>query len=214
MQIVDLTHPMLEGMPVFPGDPVPHIAPACTLTQDGIRLSALSMGSHTGTHMDAPAHVLPQGETLDAAAPGRFLGRGVVLDCRHYSSLIPATVLDALEGALEADYLLLHTGWSRMWGKPGYFTSYPVPDAALAERLAVGGWKGIGIDAPNVDPAENTPLANHRVLLHSGKLIVENLCRLEQLPPKPFWFCALPLLWKGSDGAPVRALAIWEDEDG
>ena len=78
--IVDLTHMIEAGMPVYPGDPEVTQESASTMTRDGCRVARLTLSSHTGTHMDAPAQILSQGTTLDQLPVSQFCGRAAVLD--------------------------------------------------------------------------------------------------------------------------------------
>ena len=82
MKMLDLTHCITPEMPVYPGTEPPRLTAACTMEKDGFRETLLEMCSHTGTHMDAPAHMLPKGRTLDDFPAETFAGRGFVLDCR------------------------------------------------------------------------------------------------------------------------------------
>lgn len=90
MTVIDLTHTIREDMPVYPGTEPPRLTTACTVSQCGYRETLLHMYSHTGTHMDAPAHMMDGAPTLDSFGPDRFVGRGYVLDCRGQSR-IPRT---------------------------------------------------------------------------------------------------------------------------
>ena len=78
--LIDMTHTITPEIPVYPGDPAPVLAKAATLTKDGYRSTSLQFCSHTGTHMDAPAHLLQDGRTLDDMPMSQFSGRATVLD--------------------------------------------------------------------------------------------------------------------------------------
>lgn len=212
MHVVDFTHKLLADMTVFPGTPGPALEKAALLERDGYRETALAICSHHGTHMDAPAHILPTGQTLDAMAPERFIGTALVIDCTDAQ---PDSVL-GLERIAPvrhladcADFLLLQTGWDRFWGDDRYPEHYPVLGEDLADYLVAYGKKGVGVDTISVD-AMGPQLACHRRLLDAGVLIVENLRGLEQAGTELFTFCALPLHYGDADGAPVRAIGILE----
>ena len=83
MKVIDLTRPLVSGMPVFPGDPPVTIERVRTHDEDGFEVSRICMGSHSGTHLDAPRHFFPEGATLDEFPAGRFVGRGVIVDLRQ-----------------------------------------------------------------------------------------------------------------------------------
>ncbi|MGI6498714.1 MAG: cyclase family protein [Oscillospiraceae bacterium] len=213
MKTVDLTHLITPHIPVYPGCRPPVFSPATTLEQDGFRETRLSFDSHTGTHMDAPAHLLPDGPSLDTLPVGQFAGPAVVIDCVAVppGGRITLSHLAPYEAALRgAEFVLFHTGWDRRFYDASYYKDFPTPERAVAERLVQMGMKGVGIDAISIDPVDTKTYQNHRVLLEGGLVIVENLTRLEQVGDACF-FCALPLLYEQSDGAPVRAVAFLED---
>lgn len=211
--VLELSHFIREGMPVYPGTEPPLIVEANTLEADGFREKLITMYSHTGTHMDAPAHILPGAPTLDSMSPDCFLGVGFLLDVSAADgSEIGLNLLEAHRESLEnSDFLLLRTGWDRFWGEPAYFQGYPVLEPEAAQWIASQGLKGVGFDCISADPADSRELPIHRILLKAGMLIIENLTGLDQLPEGTagvFDFMALPLRIENADGSPVRALAI------
>lgn len=201
MKIIDLTHVLEEGMPVYPGTEPPILDEANTIERDGFREKKITMYSHTGTHMDAPAHILPGAVTLDSMRVETFYGSACVLD-------LPFSDLASREKMIAAsDFLLLRSGWSRHWGSGKYFERFPVLDSKTAEWLTGFGLKGIGLDAISVDPVDSTTLSIHRILLGAGLVIIENLTNLDLLPEDQFDFSCFPLKIQGADGSPVRAVA-------
>ena len=208
--IIDLTHTIEEGMPVFPGAEQPRLLQAFTLEADGFREKKLTFHSHTGTHMDAPAHVLDDPRTLDRFPVDRFVGSAISIRTpRGENAVIEVGDLYRREAEIaQCDYLLLNTGWERFWGDERYFGGFPVLSVEAARWLGDLGLKGVGVDAISVDPVASAELPVHRELLSRGMVIVENLANLDALPEGSFLFCCLPLKIKGADGAPVRAVAI------
>jgi len=204
MRVIDLTHPMTDGLPVWPGDPAVSLTPAAGLEAGGCRLTRLAFGSHTGTHMDAPAHVLPQGAALDTISLEQCTGIASIVE-----NFPPPAELDRYA---RADFLLFSTGWDRRWGKPGFFASYPVPERGLIEALSRMNLKGVGLDTPSPDAPDSHDLPHHRLLLEAGLVLIENLAGLAPLRGRTVPFCAFPLACAGTDGAPVRAAAFLEDE--
>ena len=212
--LLDLTQPLSEEMSLYPATEAPQFAPCRTLAADGYRERLLRLTSHTGTHMDAPAHLLPQGRTLDSYGVERFCGTALVLDCRDIGQggTIPLSRLQADERIQQVDYVLFYTNWSRFWGQAAYLHGFPTLSEEAAQYLAALPLKGIGVDALSVDPVESETFPVHKTLLQSGMLLVENLGRLGELAGQVVWFSALPLPIKEADGAPVRAIAITEGE--
>ena len=212
-EALDLTHPIDAGMPVVPGDPEPRLETLATVKTEGYRLTALGLASHTGTHIDAAAHVFADGQTLDAYPASQFAGSALVINCRDLdpSGVIPLSRIQmAGEAAQKADFILFRTGWERRWGKSGYFGNYPVPSEEVASWICQNEKKGIGLDTPGPDPVDAHDLLQHkRILCREKTVILENLARLEQLPEgRLFWLSAMPLLVKGADGAPARVIAF------
>lgn len=205
--IIDLTHELHEGTPVFPGSPAQAFDPVTTIDRDGYAERYLQMGSHTGTHIDAPCHVLAGGRSLDAFPIEAFSGRAVVIDVAG-SDRIDLGHLRALDDlAAMPDYVLLRTEWDSRWGTPGYFEHFPTLTVEAAEHLASLSITGIGLDAASVDRVGDHDLPIHRVLMGRELLIVENLTRLDQIPTGPFEFHCAPLRIRDADGSPVRAYA-------
>ena len=208
--IIDLTHTISAQTPVFPGMVPPVLEPAATLTTHGWRETRLSISSHSGTHMDAPAHILPEGSTLDQLPPSQFYGRAVALDVTHLAGgVITADYLKAQNGVLRtADFALFYTGWEQRWDTDAFFEdTFPVLDEDAAKYLVSCGLKGVGTDAFGVDRLASGDLAAHKILLRGGLVILENLCLKKVVGRTDFMLMALPLKYQHADGAPVRAVA-------
>ena len=210
MRVVDFTHVLRREMPVYPGTPLPELTVASTWERDGFHETHLALHSHTGTHMDAPAHLFPAGATLDALPPARFAGTALVVPCAGAGAVLHMDLLAPVKDAADrADFLLFHTGWDRLWGRAAYFEGYPVPGEDVVDYLLASGKKGVGLDTVSVDPVGDWDLPIHRRLLGGGLVIVENLTNLAAAGGEPFTFCALPLHYEKADGAPVRAVGLW-----
>lgn len=209
MKIVDLTYTIEEGMPVYPGTEPPVIKEATTVAVEGFAEKLLTLFSHTGTHMDAPAHMLSGGTCLDQMEANTFIGKAILINVKDISgrSVEIEDLMPFKSHLDEGDYLILHTDWSRFWGTEDYYGPFPVLSQDAARWVSQRGLKGIGIDAISVDPVDSTSFPNHLILLGSGMVIVENLSNLDKLP-QSFTFCCLPLKIGGADGAPVRAIGL------
>ena len=213
--IIDLTHTITPEMPMYPGSAAPSIKPTGSLTRDGFRETQLTIASHTGTHMDAPAHMLRDGASLEALPVSRFCGRAMVLDV---SDLPPGSVLTAeflreREALFRgAEFLLFCTGWEQRWGTPAYCDGgFPVPDREAARYLVSRGLKGVGTDALSVDTLRDQQFLAHKTLLDGGLVILESLCLKKVVGRTDLMLFALPLKFENADGAPVRAIAEFRD---
>lgn len=213
MKVTDLTHIIEADMPVFPGTEKPTLEKANTIEKDGFRETLITMFSHTGTHMDAPAHIFEDGKTLDKYDAQYLTGRGVVIDCtgkKEGEAIMPQDIKFYTEKIEKADYVLFNTGWNRYWGQDHYYGSFPYLHKDTVKILIGKEIRGIGLDVISLDPMEDTNLSNHREVLGNGILIIENMCNLEKINGKEFTLCLMPLKFKDSDGAPTRAIAITE----
>ena len=215
MKVLDLTHVITPEMPVYPGTEPPVFAPANTYEKDGFKETKISMFTHTGTHMDPPAHLFPGRTTLDAFPAGQFIGRALVVDCRD----IPnggAITMERLRkyGALadEADFLLFYLGWDAYWGTDAYFGDYPCIDFEVLDYILRGDYKGIGFDVIGLDPIADENLTRHKKLFAEKDIVnIENLKDLGKCPEGLFWFSCCPLKLADADGSPIRAVAWWEE---
>jgi len=210
MNIIDLSHPLAETMPVYPGAEPPRITTACTIEGHGFSEKSIRFHGHTGTHVDAPAHLLLGAATLDRIEAGRFIGPGCVLDVSGVRGRrIGIADLEKDEERLaKAEFAILCSGWEKNWGKASYLTGFPVLSEEAALRLAKFGLKGVGADMISVDEMHSTALPVHKIFMSRDMIIVENLTGLEGLIGLDFLFSCLPLNITGGDGSPVRAVAI------
>ena len=211
MKIYDLTHTIRNDMPVYPGTEQPRLTTACTIEKVGYRETLLHMYSHTGTHMDAPAHMLPDGATLDSYAPEKLAGAAVVVDCRGEKAIsLPLLQRYDLSGV---DFVLFCTGWDKKWGTPAYYENFPCLTAEAAAYLATLPLKGVGEDSISLDPCDSTDFPNHITLMKADFINTENLKGLDALLGRRFTFVTLPLKFENADGCSCRAIAM-EDQHG
>lgn len=216
MKIIDLTHTISENMPVYPGTESPLLRQANTYEKDGFKETLLSMSSHTGTHVDPPAHLFAGRTTLDALPIEQFAGKALVVDCTHLAEGDAITMAELekadIEKAKAADFLLFYLGWDKRWGSDSYFGDYPCIDDEVLDFILSTGKKGIGFDVIGMDPISDANLTRHKKLFREHEIInIENLCNLAKCGKELFWFFALPLKWENADGAPLRAVAFWAD---
>lgn len=211
MMFIDLTHTISEDMQVYPGTEPPTLSVPCTVEKDGFKETEIRFYSHTGTHMDSPAHIFKEGKPLDQFSIDYFYGTGVVVDCTNinYGEKITIDHISHLEGEIEkANFVLFCTGWDKNWGKDEYFKGFPTISPELAEKLSSLNIRGIGIDAISIDPITSHNLEIHHKILGAGKVIIENLKNLDQLLDKEFELCVFPLKFENADGSPIRAIAF------
>lgn len=210
IEVIDLSHYICESMPVYPGTEPPRIVDACTIAKNGFAEKLLSFYSHTGTHIDAPGHILTGSPRLDDFAASHFMGPGLVMDVSAVRGTgIEIADLEKYEKRLHGvHYALLYSGWARQWGGAGYFGDFPVLSTAAAHWLAGFPLKGIGVDMISVDGMDSPTMEVHKTFFAKKMLIIENLVNLETLIGKKFIFSCLPLKIAAADGSPVRAIAM------
>lgn len=197
--IVDLSVVINEQTPVYPGDPATKIEPAGILAKDGYNDHYISLGTHVGTHVDAPLHMLEGGASLDKLPIVQFVGNGRLVE-------VSSTGFDSVKsaGIREGDIVLFRTGMSDKYHDPAYFEDYPVMSEEVAKYLVEAKVKMVGVDTCSVDNQDSFPI--HKILLASNVLIIENLTNLNQLTGKDFIVYALPLNLQ-IDGSPARVIA-------
>ena len=212
MTVIDLTHTIEDTMPVYPGTEPPRLETANTYEKDFFKETLITMFSHTGTHMDPPAHIFPEGKTLDQFPASQFIGKALVIDCRDLSEG-DAITMDHIrkyeEKAAQADFLLFNLGWDRHWGTDAYFGDFPCMDMEVLNYILAGNYKGIGVDAISIDPIDD--LTRHRILFREKDIVnIENLKDLHLCGNDLFSFSCFPLKLRDCDGSPVRAVAWFE----
>ncbi|HWQ89674.1 MAG TPA: cyclase family protein [Desulfitobacteriaceae bacterium] len=210
MRITDLTHFIDSDMPVFPGAEQPVFEIVKTLESDGYREAKISMYTHTGTHIDAPAHILSKKPYLDDLAVEHFIGKAAILDFSDGEmELIDLACLKPYEEKIKnVEFLIIKTGWSKYWGDEKYFADFPSISEESAKWLSEFNLKGIGVDTVSIDAIKSTTFAIHKILLQKNIIIIENLANLDSLSKEHFILSVLPLKNKNADGSPVRAISI------
>lgn len=204
---IDVSVPVHPGLPVWPGDPSVEVERISSVTAgDPATVSRLSMSSHTGTHMDAPAHFLAEGETMDALAPDTVVGRTRIIDLPDLPEGSVVGEADLRPHAPEkGERILLKTRNSRhAWLDAPFRDDFVALDQSAARYLAERGIGLVGVDYLSVSSFHADPAPVHRALLSAGIWIVEGL-DLSKVEAGPFDLICLPLRIAGADGAPARA---------
>jgi arylformamidase len=209
VKIIDLTQPMANGMPVMAGIVPPQFHDLANVATDGYAMSQYTFINHTGTHVDAPAHQIAGGATLDDIPLERLVTDALTIDL---SGLEPGPVgLADVDGTVSevrpGDLVLFRSDNARNWGTEAYWHGWCYPDASLAQELIDRGVSGVGFDGPSADPVDSEDYPLHRLWLGAGKLIIENLASLAEMPARCRIVVA-PLKVRGANGGPARVLAL------
>ncbi|HEY7067464.1 MAG TPA: cyclase family protein [Chloroflexota bacterium] len=214
--LYDLSHTIATGM-MQVGILTPVEVCQVTFLSEGARTNSqsLRLSGHSGTHVDAPVHVIDGLASIDSFPPDRFVGPGVVLPMRKGpGESVDAADLEAAGSGLvrTGDMVLLHTGWDERYGQQAYLDDYPALTVEAADWLLAHGVQLLGIDmlSPDLSPARRAPdarLVVHQRLLGNDVLIAENLRGLAPLAGRRVRVSALPIKVAAGDGAPARITA-------
>ncbi len=199
-QIIDLSQTIDQSIPVYPGDPEVEVTPAGVFDKDGYNDHLVSIGTHVGTHIDAPLHMLKDGKTLDQIPVEQFVGRGCYIKIENkIFDLDKIKQTDVREG----DIVIFDTGMNKLFGQDGYFEEHLEILEEVAKFLIGKKVKMVGVDMASPD---NPPFKIHKLLLSAEVLIIENMTNVAELAGKEFTIYALPIKLN-LDGAPARVIA-------
>lgn len=228
LRIVDLTYPLNPGSAFWPGanyEPF-QLKTIATLENDGVLSKAFSMPEHLGTHLDAPNHFERDRPSVDQIQPQQLFAPGVVIDISAPASMdadyrlteADIAAWEQTHGRIpEGAVVLLHTGWGRHWNNAVRYQNRDVQGrlhfpgySAEAAKLLVHerGAKGIGIDTLSIDYGMSRDFAVHHLVNAAGRYGLENVARLEQLPPRGFYLVVAPIKIESGSGGPARIFAI------
>lgn len=206
--VIDITTGISEKTPVYEGDPKPVFEKVSSIKEDGFMVSRINIGTHTGSHVDAPSHIYESGKSVDDLDPGSFMGRAVLLDLSSGEG--PVTDIE-LETAYmpysdgeNADVILIKT-------RTHSSSCQESPHAGRMLAATAGKWifengfRVVGVDTLSVDDDDSLP--NHSLFLSNNINIVEYL-NLKDVLSGIYFFICLPLKLEGCDGAPARAILM------
>lgn len=225
-RIVDLTHPITPESPLWPGDPPVTRHPAATIAGDGYHLNRWALGEHAGTHVGAPSHFSPNGDTIDRIAPEQLFAPLAVIDflpnvADHYQAELGAETLlknEEENGPIPPRALVvMHSGWSERWPEQERVFEHDRNGGLIHPGFAEESVRwlirerdicGIGTDTPGVDPGQAPAFNSGKLLAEQGLIHIENMAKLDKVPARGALVVigALPL--QGGSGSPARILAL------
>jgi len=199
-------------MPIFPGLADPSFTPIAKVEEDGYAMSEYHLLNHIGTHVDAPAHQIAGGDTLDEIGLERLVTDAVTIDVsqREPGPISKEELEPYLSTLRGGDIVFLYSNNARNWGSDAYWTGWSYPDADAARALIARGISAIGFDGPSADPVDSTTFELHRIWLGAGRLIIENATNLGELPERAQVVVA-PMKVRDANGAPARIFALLAD---
>ncbi|MBH0175837.1 arylformamidase [Fictibacillus sp. 23RED33] len=202
MKLFDISMPLYNGVPGWPGDTPYHFNLAWTKEDSGsVNVGKVEMSTHTGTHIDAPYHFTNSGERIGGLHLDLYVGRAVVIDVTNAKEITAETVKDKLQAGTKR--VLFKT---RCWTDRSVFPKQIVPILPEAVKLFSECGVGlVGVDMPSVDPLDSKELCAHHALFEHNIYILEGLV-LDEVPEGEYELIALPLSLDEADGSPVRAV--------
>ena len=211
MKIFDISVPVSAGMPVWPGDPQVVLERYRTISAGNFSNdSKLACSVHTGTHVDAPAHFIENGKTVENLSLNSLIGPAVVANLPE-ADIITPDMLDALALSPQTTRLLLKTRNSALWADPHhhFHQDFVALSTQAAQWIIRKGIDLVGIDYLSIQLFKDAEPLTHRTLLDEGIIIVEGL-NLKDVAPGIYQLICLPIKLSGSDGAPTRAVLVRE----
>ncbi|HLY37162.1 MAG TPA: class II aldolase/adducin family protein [Candidatus Binatia bacterium] len=205
-RVIDISVPNAPGMHVYPGDPVPETAPVRRIARgDVCNLTLLTMGSHTGTHVDAPYHFLADGPRLGDVALDRMVGEALVADLRGRAAIDAAALAEV--ALRPGDILLCRTDNSERWASPEFRRDFTYVTADAADTLVARSVRALGMDYLSIERFGSEDFPVHRRLLGAGIFVIEGL-DLRAVDAGRYTLVCLPLKFPDLDGAPARAVLL------
>ena len=203
-KLLDVSVPLAAGLPAYPGNPDFELQPVKRIADGGSsNVSKLVMGTHTGTHVDAPRHFFDGAMGVDALPLDLLLGRARVVEIGKRGG-IGAEEL-AAAGLREDIRVLLKTSNSALWNGERFHEDYTHLTEAGARYLVDQGVKVVGIDYLSIEQFKKAGAPAHRALLSQGVVIIEGL-NLSEVDAGMYEMYCLPLRVAGGDGAPARVI--------
>lgn len=203
-RVLDISRPLTPATPPFPGDPPLTLRPLANHPEHGFRTTGLSLCAHSGTHLDFPGHLFPDGATLEAYPAQRFILPALVIDAANAPHVTPEHVAAANLPPGVAALFKTRNSAARDQEPAAGFAALTLE---AARALVRAGCPLAGLDGPSADPLEAADLPAHRALLGAGALILENL-DLSGVEPGPYTLVCLPLSIPGLEACPVRAVLL------
>ena len=207
MKVYDVSVPLRDGMPTYEGEPGPKLDYRSQLSQgDPFTVSTLSLGSHTGTHVDAPSHFLDGGPGVDSLPLKALVGPAYVAEFGG-DAHITAADLDSMAIPSDCQRVLFKTRNGRFWDDAEFHTDFIALAPDAARKLADRGMLLVGIDYLSIEKLHASPHEVHETLLAGGIVILEGL-DLRRVAASGYFLICAPLNVVGAEGAPARAFLI------
>ena len=207
MRIYDISVPITPDMHVYPGDPGMSMQRVLEIGEGSpFAISRLMLGTHTGTHVDPPAHFYKDGSTVDEVPLDSLIGPARVVDIGDARS-VTVEFLESLDLPDQTERLLFKSRNGALWERPRFQRRFAYIEPFAARWLAARRMRLVGIDYLSAEQYGARQPLTHWALLGAGTIILEGL-DLREVPEAEYTLVCLPLKIVGADGAPARAVLI------
>ncbi len=214
-EIIDLTYDLEAGMPTFtaPWHPKVEVTQMGRIDVEQRNTHAFTLGTHTGTHIDAPLHFIRDGKGIEQISLHKLMGPVILVDCTFLKEN-EAVTLDFLKSIRVGPRMIFKFGWEKNWKTPKFFQDWPFFTNEAAEYLVENGLQLIGLDTPSPDDSR-IPFKSehdsqvHKIFLQKEVVILEYVANLDAVKDFEGWqVIVMPLKLKGLDGAPSRVCLV------
>ncbi len=208
MKVIDLSHAINSNMSTYTKDEKFQAYDIASIEKDGYNEKLLKLCTHTGTHIDAPSHMINKGKTIDEFNINDFIGIAVIIDVSNLKKIDIEDLNTYKDKINNSDFVVLKTGWDKYWGSDTYLKGFPTLTEEAARWLCNFNIRGIGTDTISIDAFDSIDFEVHNTILSRGIMIIENLSNLSEVRAEEFTLVATPLKIENGDASPVRAIAI------
>lgn len=208
MKVIDLSHTINSSMSTYTKDEKFEAYDIASVEKDGYNEKLLKLCTHTGTHIDAPSHMINKGKTIDEFDINDFIGIALIIDVSNLEKIDIENLINFKDKINDCDFIIFKTGWDRYWGSSEYLKGFPTLTERAARWLCSFNIRGIGTDTISIDAFDSIDFEIHNTILSRGIVIIENITNLDQIREEEFTLVATPLKIENGDASPIRAIAI------
>ena len=208
MKVIDLSHSINSKMSTYTKDERFESYDIASIEKDGYNEKLLKLCTHTGTHIDAPSHMINKGKTIDEFNISDFIGIAIIIDVSNMKKINVEDLISYKDKINNCDFVILKTGWDKYWGTNSYLQGFPTLTEEAARWLSSFNIRGIGTDTISIDAFDSIDFEVHNTILSRGIIIIENITNLDNVKEQEFTLVATPLKIENGDASPVRAVAI------
>ncbi len=208
MKVIDLSHTINGNMSTYTKDEKFEAYDIASIEKDGYNEKLLKLCTHTGTHIDAPSHMINKGKTIDEFSINDFIGIAIIIDVSNLKNVDIEDLIKYKEKINNCDFVILKTGWDKYWGSSKYLKGFPTLTERAAKWLCSFNIRGIGTDTISIDSFDSIDFEVHNTILSRGIIIIENITNLDEVREEEFTLVATPLKIENGDASPIRAIAI------